>query len=395
MKIKVSVFLGALLFVGAWASATTVVVGSCRPKFSSYPTITQALSGAPAGSIILVCPGSYPEQITISKAVNIQGVVDGNDARAVIVVPAGTPASPGLQVNVTSQFTGVFLGGDFPFAAQVLVQTQQPVFIQDITVDGSGGDQGCPTSGIWLAGIFDNNSYSLVLNRVTTRNQLDEGCGNGIWIEDTTVAGEAVTVENSSVHDFDYAGILAGTNGLDSWLSANIKGNDVFSGAGSCKFYGCGGIASDFVSGTVGANIVTGGSTGIFNLSSAPLTTIKNNWVADTGTGISTGYDGGTVQHNEISNTSTAIDLASNDAFAFANGISNTNIAIEFNCNTDVVGSNTINDAGIGWDNVPSGTGVVGLFDNVDTIVTDCGLSGAKKRVAAPQMRLAFSQNVN
>ncbi len=361
-------------------SATTVAVGNCRPKYPSYPTISQALSSIPAGSTVVVCPGSYPEQITISQALKLQGVTDGNSGRAVITVPPSSPSSPGLQVNVISQFTQTFLGGPLPFAAQVLVESPAQVIISDITVDGTGGDMGCASSNVWLAGIFYNSSSSLTLNRIVTRNQLDEGCGNGIWIEGATAPNQIVSVGQSSVHDFDYAGILAGTPGLDGLLAVGIAGNFVFHGSGSSSFYGTAGIATDFVSGNVVSNIVTGGDTGIFNLSSAPLTLIKNNWVADTSTGISTGYDGGNIQRNFISNTSTAIDLESNDATALNNFIKNANVAIEFNCDSDSVGGNNINDAAIALDKVPSGFASTDHIFNVDTIVTTCNLAPAKKR---------------
>ncbi|HET7207741.1 MAG TPA: hypothetical protein VFI95_14285 [Terriglobales bacterium] len=362
-------------------SATTVVVGSCRPKYPSYSTISQALAGVPAGSTILVCPGTYPEQITISQAVKLQGVINGNSGRAVITVPSSSPgAPPGLQVNVISQFTQTFLGGALPFAAQVLVESPAEVIISDITVDGTGGDMGCSSSNIWLAGIFYNSSSSLILDRIATRNQLDEGCGNGIWIEGSTGPSQIISVVNSSVHDFDYAGILAGTQGLDSSLAVAIGGNFVFRGRGSSSSYGTAGIASDFVNGTVASNIVTGGDTGIFNLSSAPLMVIKNNSVADTTTGISTGFDGGTIQHNQISNTSTAVDLQSNNATAAFNLIKNANVAIEFNCNSDSVSGNNINDAAIGLDNIPSGFVSTDHIFSVDTILTNCGLSSANRR---------------
>ena len=370
-----------VMLATSFVSATTVAVGNCRPKYASYPTISQALSSVPAGATVLVCPDNYPEQITISQAVKLEGVIDGNLARPAITVPPSNPGSPGLQVNVISQFTQTFLGGALPFAAQVLVESPTPVIISDITVDGTGGDMGCAASNIWLAGIFYNSASSLTLNRIVTRNQLDEGCGNGIWIEGSTGPNQIVSVGQSSVHDFDYAGILAGTQGLDGSLGVGIAANFVFHGSGSSSFYGTAGIATDFVSGNVVSNIVTGGDTGIFNLSSAPLMVIKNNYVADASTGISTGYDGGTIQHNLISNTSTAIDLESNDATAIYNLIKNANVAIEFNCNSDSVSGNNVNDATTGLDNVPKGFASSDHMFNVDTIVTTCPFAPGKKRL--------------
>jgi hypothetical protein len=152
---------------------------------------------------------------------------------------------------------------------------------------------------------------------------------------------------------------------------------------------------SDFVSGSVVSNIVTGGDTGIFNLSSAPLMVIKNNSVADTTTGISTGYDGGTIQHNQISNTSTAIDLQSNDATAVYNLIKNANVAIEFNCNNDSVSGNNINDATVGLDNVPSGFASTDHIFNVDTILSNCRLLPGKKKVPSLKLALPHPSRVN
>lgn len=385
-NLKCILVVGVIVMSGSLTSAATFAVGACRPKLPSFPTITKALSSAPAGSLVLVCPGTYPEQITITQPVNLQGIVDSNAGRPVITVPLSTPGAPGLQVNVISQFTGVFLGRDFPFAAQVLVESPTPVFISDITVDGTGGDMGCHSSGIWLAGIFGNNTFDLVLRQVTTRNQLDEGCGNGIWVEDSASPGLRLTVQQSSIHDFDYAGILAATNGTDSWLSTAIQGNFVFSGAGSCQFSGCGGIAADFIDGVVSANLVTGGTVGINTLSSAPVSNISNNWIADTKVGILTGYDFGVIQRNEISNTSVvAIDLNNNHATVVGNDIRNSNVGIEFECNTDAVTAGDINDAAVAWSHVPTGLGISGNFENVDTILTGCsGSAGSMQKLLPP-----------
>jgi len=370
---RISLLVAAVILAPRLMSAANFAVGTCKPTLKSFSTISAAVASVPPGSTVFVCPGVYPEQVAIFQPLTLQGVQYNNADRAVITVPSFNPFSGGgLQVNVTSQETGVFLGGFFPFAAQVLVETPGPVAINDITVDGTGGDMGCSTSNIWLAAIFYDSGSSGTVNRVTTRQQLDEGCGNGIWAEDTTGPNQTITIVNNSVHDFDYAGIFAGTNGLDQWLTATINGNFVHQGAGSSPFYGSAGIASAFVTGAVGGNVVTGASIGIFNLSSAPLTVISNNSVADTNIGISTGFDGGTIKHNEISNTSTGIDLESNDATATTNLIKNSKVGIEVNCNTDSVSGNNVNDSTIGLENVPASFASSNNFFNVDTIMTKC-----------------------
>lgn len=55
--------------------ASTFYVGTCR--IGAFGTIQAAVSSpsVPAGSIIDVCPGTYPEQVVISKKLTLQGIV--------------------------------------------------------------------------------------------------------------------------------------------------------------------------------------------------------------------------------------------------------------------------------------------------------------------------------
>ena len=201
------------------------------------------------------------------------------------------------------------------------------------------------------------------MNRVTTRNQLDQSCGNGIWVENGPPSTQTVTIENSSIHDFDYAGIFVGTAGYDSVLVAPIKGNSVYGTGGT---YGIEGVT-----GTVSGNVVTGGPIGIFNQSGPTLaTTISGNTVADVGAGIATGWESGSlVKSNKISNASIGIDLQAIGITANSNTITKTAIAIEFECDTDSVAGNIINDAQVAYDRVGGGVAPAGTLLNVDAVL--------------------------
>src|SRR5512144_189806 len=89
--------------------ASTLAVGSCKAKVPSFATISAAVTAAPAGSTILVCPGIYPEQVAIPQSLTLEGIPDSNQDIAIITVP-----STGLVANATSVF------GE-SIAAQVLV----------------------------------------------------------------------------------------------------------------------------------------------------------------------------------------------------------------------------------------------------------------------------------
>lgn len=57
------------------AKAITVEVGNCA-GFPQYPTIQQAVSSVPSGATVGVCPGTYPEQVVITRNVTLKGFAD-------------------------------------------------------------------------------------------------------------------------------------------------------------------------------------------------------------------------------------------------------------------------------------------------------------------------------
>src|ERR1700688_1412947 len=128
--------VGLLLAVHPMLAAT-FAVGTCKPSLPSYSTISAAVIGVPPASTVEVCPGTYPEQVTIAQPLTLKGITSANAGQAVITVPGS-----GLAV-VTSGF-------GYSIAALVAV-TAGPVNITDLTVDGTGSNVSYPT---WDVGIF-------------------------------------------------------------------------------------------------------------------------------------------------------------------------------------------------------------------------------------------------
>jgi hypothetical protein len=122
------------VFVSAYpAPASTSYVGSCRS--GSFSSISAAVGAVPAGSTILVCPGTYAEQVEITKALTLKGISSGNSGQAIIVIPGS-----GLATT-----TSIFFS---PSVAPQLWVTAGPVDISNITVDGMGAS----CYGGWLDG---------------------------------------------------------------------------------------------------------------------------------------------------------------------------------------------------------------------------------------------------
>jgi hypothetical protein len=147
------------------AVAATVEVGTCKNGLPQFPTIQAAVTAASAGATVLVCPGIYPEQVTIDKTLTLQGVALSTASGATISAPRG-----GIVANTNSLATGQAI------AAQVLVQNATDVDIHNLTVDGSNnGILACSPAFIGI--IYQNASgtisHDVVLNQALSAGLTD------------------------------------------------------------------------------------------------------------------------------------------------------------------------------------------------------------------------------
>jgi parallel beta-helix repeat protein len=193
------------------AFATTVVVGgaACQPNIKPhYVTIQAAVNASTVGGTVIVCPGIYPEQVTITKSITIKGVTDGNLGLAVITVPTG-----GLVPNAPTSTYGLV-------ATQLLVQNATPVNISNIAIDGTGG--GCPTTSGYdhVAGIEIVNSGDAVsgvtIRRVVVRN-ITGACTLGVGLH---AENSGLTIDTNNIHDID--GVALIQFGGDSQIMNNF-----------------------------------------------------------------------------------------------------------------------------------------------------------------------------
>jgi hypothetical protein len=326
-------------------------VGGCKPPLTNFSTIQAAVSSVPAGSTILVCPGTYPEQVTITQPLTLQGIASNNSSRAVITInPNGS-----LVPNVTS------IIGESLYA-QLLVQSVNPVGpvnIIGITVDGTGGpQQGC-TDASGFAGVFYASGTTGTVNEVTARNYIDCGLGAGIWVENGAGPTQSITVENSSVRNMDGPGINDVSDQNPATITATIKGNFVTSANSLAGNIEAVGIWVEGGGGTVTNNFITGGSIGIGNsgnnLGSCCAIPVSSNVLADIpgtfGTAIALyGPSGSTAQSNKISNVYRAFDLLTGSATVKSNTSMNTAYSVDFRCSAgNTVRGNIFNDSTFGF----------------------------------------------
>lgn len=338
-------------------AATKYSVGGCVPKAVNFSTIGAAVGGVPSGATIQVCPGVYPEQVTITRPLTLQGVPYNNMGRPVIIISPNAILTP----NVNSIFGQSFY-------AQVLVQNvvpAGPVNITGITIDGSRGNGGC-SSAYGLAGIFYASGTSGTVNAVTARNQQSSNCGDGIWAENGAGPNQSITIENSSIHDFDSNGIVAASNQIPSTLAATLRGNfltGLTGGQGT-------GIQASYINGAVADNVLTNLSLGVASDAKGGPIAVTTNLVADqpAGTIAFLPLDSTTASSNLVANAFTAFYLGNAGPTIKSNTVMNVNVAVTFNCTSaSSATKNVVNDAQTGF-SLAHGTVVGNAIYNLDTI---------------------------
>jgi hypothetical protein len=340
----------------------TVQVGTCEPQLQSFSTISAAVSGVPPGSTILVCPGTYAEQVTITQAVTLKGVTVGTANQALITVPSG-----GLVANTTSMF------GE-SVAAQILVLGADPVNISNIAVDGTGGNLGCGVSNIWVAGIFYGSGSSGNVTDVRASGQVDGTCGVGIWAENSNTGSHTVTIQDSTVYNVDSTGIFL-ASGATPTLSVHVDNNVVTASAALAA------IDTESVHGEVRGNDVSNTTFGV--LDNAPAVSVASNSILGTTYGIFL-ESGGTAATNHISGSS-SIGIWLGAAGATINGnsvMTSTSEGVELGCLAASVTGNLINDAPVGIDQAPAGIGANTFANTATTITGGCALAAAAARLS-------------
>lgn len=353
--------IAAFVCISAVAEGATLTVGTCPG--AAFPTIQSAVNAAHSGDTVDVCPGAYPEQVSINKSLTLEGIAVGGQDAAVVEPPAG-----GLLANATDPMTGT------SEAAQVLVtqgssKHRTSVTLQNLTIDGANNGVAACTPAI--VGILYQDAAGTVLH-VATRNQTLaatlSGCdsGTGIRVESSpAVQGtKSVTVQNSTVHDYQKNGITAlGDGSSVSFVSNFVRGQGPTTGGPEngiqVSFGAVGQVRNNDVIDNifVGSNTFAASGILIFGSSKVRVTenTIGNNQfgIAAESTPGATADDT-TIKNNEIFGTVDidGIDLCSNNNVVSTNRIASSSQAgvdLDSECgstgNNNTVIHNGINEA--------------------------------------------------
>ena len=388
---KISVFFG---FSGL---VLVLVLSSSRPALAAnlfvdddsvqcpaagFTTIQDAVDAAAPGDRIRVCPGTYDEQISITKpSLRIVGPL--NDSA--VVQPLG------MTANATNGVDGT------PIAAVVLVRGTTGVIIRRLTIDGvNNGITACEPT---LIGIFYQDA-SGEIGDVAVRNMIlvedeDKACqsGLGIFVQKLSGPVRQVSVVTSSIHDYQKNGITGNEPGTRIQVDGNtVTGIGPTSGAAQngiqIGFGATGQIDGNTVINHIWAPCVSvsdcaavGAGLLILNTNNVIIGSILGNTVGKNQCGIClSGRDDGQVNDSRvIGNTVFDTDVFDGIALTGDNNrvrlntiINSDRAAVFVEGDNNRIRRNTINEAPIG---VLEATGSVGnvivenLFVNVPTPV--------------------------
>jgi nitrous oxidase accessory protein NosD len=249
MKAKFSIiskisllFVLALLLprVGSPASGGHLVVDDDKvecPK-ADFTHIQDAIDAASPGDHIRICKGTYVEQLTIRKALDIDA-----DSGAVLMPGA-------MKQNTTSLFDGAAI------ATAILVADATNVSISGLTVDGvNNGISECAPD---LEGITFQNAWGSV-SRAAIRNfRLGAGLGGcqsgtGLFVQSGGGRISRVEIEDCTIHDFQKNGITANEVGTTAFIRRNVV-----TGIGPTTAIAQNGIQIGFgAAGAIAKNVVT------------------------------------------------------------------------------------------------------------------------------------------
>jgi FG-GAP-like repeat len=324
---------------------TVTLLDASHNTVGTFGTIQDAVNAASNGYTVEVGPGTYQEQVTVNGLTNLTIEGMGADPSQVVIL---SPNQPDLATNIINP-------GETHTSTQALIGAENgaSVTITNLTVNGNNQGSvyglGPPPGGGDLIGIEGVDSSLTISDVHVTGTEdvesgvLQGGQGNkGIVLNDTNGSTQTLGVTDSTVDNFQKAGIFAEGTGL----TVNISSNKV-TGVGT----GATNISQNLVevnhgaTGTIANNTLTGisdeatGSTGFLAFQSGGLTITNNTVTGFTGNVNSVGIwflavDGPTVEGNNITGQGFAL---------FDDGVDLGPFNVAAVQNTNTYGTDTVN----------------------------------------------------
>jgi hypothetical protein len=199
------------------AQAATLVVDDdghataldCDASDTVFNTIQSAVNAAASGDIVQICPGTYDEQLVVTKS---SLTIRGSGAELTLVRPAV------VNQNSTNMFGN-------PVAPIVLVDGTAGLILANLTLDGSAADSGativppCPVLPFYVGVFYRNSSATFDTARITGITSAT-ACAFAIRAE-----GSQIVVKKSLLDHYGVSAIAcAGSDARCTIIGNTIRG---------------------------------------------------------------------------------------------------------------------------------------------------------------------------
>jgi|GEM_PF-3473310 hypothetical protein len=193
---------------------------NCNATTIAFSKIQDAVNSALAGDTILICPGTFDEQVAITKSdITIQG--------------SGTALTVLQPHTVSVNSAGVL--DPFPIAAILLITGATNVNVKGLTVDGSLADNGisnppCLETGYYVGVYYRNSSGSIQSSHITNIGSATR-CTSGVTVSSGFASNASLAVNNNMLDNYSNIGLNCG--GPNTTCSV---GGNTFQGLGPIDF---------------------------------------------------------------------------------------------------------------------------------------------------------------
>lgn len=281
-----------------------------------FTTVQSAATAVAPGSTILICAGTYTEQVDVGKDLTVIG---NSAADTTIKAPA----------VLATKFTT-----NGPNKPVVYVHDEATVALRNLTIDGDGqGNGNYRIDGIAFhdaGGSLRNSAILRVRDTPLSGNQ----AGVGLLAVNEDGKGRDLIVRGNTIADFQKNAITISGEGLEADVSQNTIEGDGFTSA----------IAQNGVQLSAGA----GGSVRSNEISGIGYT--PNNWCA-TGILLIEQAPGVTVRDNVLDEVHCGIyGQGSSDTEIVANSLTGSRYAVILYDNSATVSDNLIDEGGAGYE---------------------------------------------
>lgn len=329
------------LYVNATSGADG---GTCRLQTHPCASISYALTQAPAGATIKVAAGQYPQPLTITQPVTIQG--------------AGISPTTGTVINPATLGSDTDTDGSQTESTVVDVKNTTGVNLRGLDIDGSPAEGNFNSCALGFVGVYyhDASGSMKTVKVQNIRLPLDLfGCQDGlaVYAASDADATTSLSMTGLTVTAFDKNGVTCDDAGTTcSLASSHITGIGSTGLIAQNGFQGFDAASVTLSGDTVTKDTYTGGGNGnqatgllIYDVGAVSVTgsTLSANdvdgYFADDGTGPAAGT--WTVSGNTVT---TATDKVAGGETGYGDGID-----LDSTSNSVTISSNTVkNDAEYG-----------------------------------------------